>query len=93
MRPIGGEEVFENLDIHLSRLAAAVKRLDFSSEVYLFGSVAEGRHLYSSDIDALVVSDVSSRLRRLQPCWAEDFGDTFVVDRAVKVRSAGGVIV
>jgi predicted nucleotidyltransferase len=41
-------EVFDNLDTYLRRLAAFVKRLDPSSEIYLFGSVAEGRYLYSS---------------------------------------------
>jgi predicted nucleotidyltransferase len=78
-------EVFENLDTYLRRLAAIVKRLDPSSEVYLFGSVAEGRYLYSSDIDVLVVSDVLKPGETLAALWAEGFGDPFeihVVDAA-----------
>jgi predicted nucleotidyltransferase len=78
-------EVFENLDTYLRRLAAIVKRLDPSSEVYLFGSVAEGRYLDSSDIDVLVVSDVLKPGETLAALWAEGFGDPFeihVVDAA-----------
>jgi predicted nucleotidyltransferase len=78
-------EVFENLDTYLRRLAAFVKRLDPASEIYLFGSVAEGRYLYSSDIDVLVVSDVLKPGETLAALWAEGFGDPFeihVVDRA-----------
>ncbi len=32
--------------------------MDPSAEVFLFGSVAEGRHTYSSDIDVLVVTNL-----------------------------------
>jgi len=81
-------EVFENLDTYLGRLAAVVKRLDPSSEVYLFGSVAEGRYLYSSDVDVLVVSDVLKPGEALAALWAEGFGDPFeihVVERAAEV--------
>ena len=79
------KEVFDNLDSYLRRLAEIVKRLDPQGEVYLFGSVAEGRHLYSSDIDILVVSDLLKPGETLAVLWAEGFGEPFevhVVNRA-----------
>ncbi len=78
-------EIFDNLNTHLHRLAEALRRLDPRCEVYLFGSVAEGRHTYSSDIDVLVVSDVLGPGEALAALWEEGFGDPFevhVVDRA-----------
>ncbi len=39
-----------------------VKQIDENAEVYLFGSVAMGEHLYSSDIDILVVTDLKPAL-------------------------------
>ncbi len=71
--------VFDNLDSYLGRLAEIVKRLDPQVEVYLFGSVAEGRHLYSSDVDVLVVSDVLKPGETLAALWAEGFGEPFEV--------------
>jgi len=50
-------EIFRNLEKYLRVIAEAVKEIDGDAEVYLFGSVAEGRHLLSSDIDVLVVTD------------------------------------
>ncbi|MEM3019354.1 MAG: nucleotidyltransferase domain-containing protein, partial [Candidatus Bathyarchaeia archaeon] len=32
------------------------KGMDSEADVYLFGSLAEGRHTYSSDIDILIVT-------------------------------------
>ena len=51
-------EIFENLDKYLCRIYRLLKTLDPSMEAYLFGSVAENRYLYSSDIDILVVTDL-----------------------------------
>jgi len=78
-------EVFDNLDAYLRRLAKVVCRLDPGCEVYIFGSVVEGRHLYSSDVDVLVVSDVLRPGEVLAVLWAEGFREPFevhVVDRA-----------
>jgi len=78
-------EIFDNLDSYLRKLAEIVKRLDPGCEVYLFGSVAEGRHLYSSDVDVLVVSDVLKPGEVFAMLWAEGFRDPFevhVVDRS-----------
>ena len=71
-------EVFENLEKYLGRLVDVVKRLDPSSEVYLFGSVAEGRYLLSSDIDILVVTDANPG-KVLAELWLAGIGDPFEV--------------
>lgn len=49
-------EVFRNLDKHLKTIKETVTKLDPQAEEYLFGSVAENRHTYSSDIDILIVT-------------------------------------
>jgi len=76
-------EVFENLEKYLKRLVDVVKRLDPSSEVYLFGSVAEGRYLLSSDIDVLVVTDASPG-KVLAELWLASMGDPFEVHVVTK---------
>jgi predicted nucleotidyltransferase len=85
-------EVFENLDTYLRRLAAFVKRLDPSSEIYLFGSVAEGRYLYSSDIDVLVVSDVLKPGETLAALWprASETPSKYTSSTGRRQRSTGG---
>ena len=50
-------EVFTKLEKWLELIAGVVKQLDPEAEVYLFGSVAEGRYNLSSDIDVLVVTE------------------------------------
>lgn len=49
-------DVFENLDKYLEKIKEIVKNIDHDAEIYLFGSVAEGKHLLSSDIDILIIS-------------------------------------
>ena len=49
-------EVFRSLDRHLQTIKETITRVDPHAEAYLFGSVAENRHLYSSDIDVLIVT-------------------------------------
>ncbi|RLF38377.1 MAG: nucleotidyltransferase domain-containing protein [Thermoplasmata archaeon] len=50
-------EVFKNLPKHLKTILDTVRRIDENAEAYLFGSVAEERHVLSSDIDILVVTE------------------------------------
>ena len=71
-------EVFENLGTYLRRLVEVVKGLDPSSEVYLFGSVAEGRYLLSSDIDVLVVADANPG-KVLAELWLAGIRDPFEI--------------
>lgn len=52
-------QIFNNMDVHLKAIADAVKKLDENAEAYLFGSVAEGKYLLSSDIDMLIITDLS----------------------------------
>ena len=44
--------MFRELDSWLRKIAKVVKEMDPEAEVYLFGSVAEGRYTFSSDIGA-----------------------------------------
>jgi len=50
--------IFNNLDKYLRIIVDTVKMLDKDAEVYLFGSVADGRYLLSSDIDILLVTEM-----------------------------------
>lgn len=50
--------VFQGLQGYLEVIKRVVGELDPEAEVYLFGSVAEGRNNLSSDIDILIVSRV-----------------------------------
>jgi hypothetical protein len=50
------QEAFKNLKKNLQTITETVKKLDPTVEVYLFGSVAEKKHNYSSDIDILIIT-------------------------------------
>jgi predicted nucleotidyltransferase len=71
-------EVFENLDEYLKKIVETVRKLDSNAEVYLFGSVAEGKHLISSDIDILVVSNPHPG-RIIAELWSNGIGDPFEI--------------
>ena len=55
-RALKRREVFERLQEHLETIKRVVCEIDPEAEVFLFGSVAEGKYNYSSDIDVLVVT-------------------------------------
>ena len=71
-------EVFRNLPKHFRKLLDAVREVDEKAEVYLFGSVVEGKHLLSSDIDVLVVTSkpAGEVLARL---WSRGIKDPFEI--------------
>jgi len=71
-------EIFKDLERYLTLIAETVKELDEDAEVYLFGSVAEGRHLLSSDVDVLVVTDLSPG-DVLAALWKRGIDDPFEV--------------
>ena len=71
-------EIFENLQKHLDKIREAVRRLDTRAELYLFGSVPENRHVYSSDIDVLVVTDLDPGIVRLH-LWEAGIREPFQV--------------
>jgi predicted nucleotidyltransferase len=49
-------EAFKNLAEHLKTIKETIHRLDPKAEIYMFGSVAEKKHNYSSDIDILIIT-------------------------------------
>ena len=50
------QEAFRNLAKHLETIKKTVNNLDPEAETYMFGSVAEKKHNYSSDIDILIIT-------------------------------------
>jgi predicted nucleotidyltransferase len=50
------QEAFRNLAKHLKTIKKTVCELDPEAETYMFGSVAEKKHNYSSDIDILIIT-------------------------------------
>ncbi len=76
-------EVFRNLSKYLEVIVKTVKELDSRAEVYLFGSVAEGKYLLSSDIDVLVVTNL--RPTEVLPIlWERGIKDPFEVHVVTK---------
>jgi predicted nucleotidyltransferase len=71
-------EIFENLDEYLKKIVEIVKKIDSNAELYLFGSVAEGRHLLSNDIDILVVPDLHPG-RIIAELWSNGIDDPFEI--------------
>ena len=69
-------EIFDNLPSYLRRLKMLVLKVDPKAEVYLFGSVAEGRHTYSSDIDVLIITE-KDKWEILKPLVKEEFTSFF----------------
>ncbi len=67
-------------------MAEVVRSIDPEVEVYLFGSVSEGRHLYSSDVDAIIVTERLRPGEVIAVMKEEGFDDPFeirVFDRSM----------
>ncbi|MCR6692698.1 MAG: nucleotidyltransferase domain-containing protein [archaeon YNP-LCB-003-016] len=71
-------EIFERLYEYLKKIVETVRKIDSNAELYLFGSVAEGKHLISSDIDILVVSDLHPG-RIIAELWSNGVDDPFEI--------------
>jgi len=71
-------EVFDNLDGYLRTIKDVISKIDDSAELYLFGSVAEKRHAYSSDIDVLILTVAESARVHLE-LWKAGIRDPFEV--------------
>jgi len=71
-------EVFENLTQYLKILIETVREMDRKAEIYLFGSVAEGKYLLSSDIYILVVTDLPPG-EILLKLWLKGIKDPFEI--------------
>ena len=76
-------EVFKNLNKYLTILANTVKQIDEKAEIYVFGSVAEGKHFLSSDIDVLIVTN-KSPAEVLKKLWEAGVKDPFEIHVATK---------
>jgi len=72
------QEVFKNLDKYLEVIKSTVIKLEEDAQVYLFGSVAEGEHLYSSDIDVLVVTSLDPAVV-ISELWKNGIKDPFEI--------------
>ncbi len=70
--------VFRDLEKNLEKVVEVAERLDPSCEVYLFGSVAEGRNLLSSDIDVLVATQARPE-HMLDEMWRCGVRDPFEI--------------
>ncbi len=73
------EKIFRELNRYLEMIYKTVKELDKNAEVYLFGSVAEGKHLLSSDIDILVVTDNIAPEIIILKLWEKGIKDPFEI--------------
>ena len=71
-------EIFRNLPKYLRIILETVKLIDEKAEIYLFGSVAEERHIMSSDIDVLIVSSKSPQ-EIIPKLWERGIGDPFEI--------------
>jgi len=55
-RALERREVFRNLEKHIQTIKEIVSKIDPKAEVYIFGSAANNKHTYSSDIDTLIIT-------------------------------------
>ncbi len=76
-------EIFRNLHRYLKIIVETVKELDGDAEVYLFGSVTEGKHLLSSDVDVLIVTNLPPG-EVLSALWSRGIKDPFEVHVVTK---------
>ncbi len=68
---ISRKEMHENREKYLTNIYNSVKILLKDSEVYLFGSILEGKSVVASDIDILVISEVERSHRKRAEVIAE----------------------
>jgi predicted nucleotidyltransferase len=71
-------EAFDNLEKYLQRIREVARKIDGEAEVYLFGSVAENRSIYSSDIDVLIATNAEPGRMHLE-LWKAGIGDPFEI--------------
>ena len=77
-RALKKREVFRKLRNYLKTVKSVVRKLDPKAEVFLFGSVAEGRYNYSSDIDILIVTDLHPA-KILSELWRAGIKEPFEI--------------
>ncbi len=72
------KKVFKNLKTYIKKIVEVTRKLDPSAEIYLFGSVAEGKHFLSSDVDILVVTNTHPG-RVLAELWLAGIKEPFEI--------------
>ena len=77
-RALKRREVFRKLWDYLETVKRVVRELDPEAELFLFGSVAEGRYNYSSDIDILIVTDLHPA-KILSELWRAGIKEPFEI--------------
>ena len=71
-------EAFNKLDEHLDVIKKTVRKLDPEAEIFIFGSVAENRYNYSSDIDVLIITKAHPSVVHLE-LWKAGIKDPFEI--------------
>ena len=77
-RAIKRMEIIDNLDEYLKRIKRVVYGIDGEAEIYLFGSAAEGKHTYSSDIDILIITSSKPAIIHRE-LWKAGIGEPFEI--------------
>ena len=77
-RALRKQEIFRNLPKYLRTIKVTVQKLDPEAEVYLFGSVAEEKNNYSSDIDILVITKLKAEIIHSE-LWRAEIKETFEI--------------
>jgi|YelNatPaOPRAMG01_1025707.scaffolds.fasta_scaffold122323_2 predicted nucleotidyltransferase len=72
------QKAFKNLEKNLQTIKKTVNKLDPNAEIYLFGSVAEKRHNYSSDIDILIITTVKPAIVHAE-LWKSGIKEPFEI--------------
>ena len=71
-------KIHNNLGNYLEKIKMLILKVDPKAEIYLFGSVAEKKHTYSSDVDILVVTE-ENKLKILNELVKEEFTNFFEI--------------
>lgn len=71
-------EIFRNLAKYLGIILDTVKQIDSNAETYIFGSVAEGRYVLSSDIDILIITS-KPPAEVIKTLWEKGIEDPFEI--------------
>ena len=77
-RALMRREAFRKLNEHLKTIKNIVHKLDPKAEVFLFGSVAEGKYNYSSDIDVLIITELHPA-KILSELWRAGIKEPFEI--------------
>jgi predicted nucleotidyltransferase len=73
-----GEGAFKRLAENLDVIKRTVHKLDPEAEIFIFGSVAENRCNYSSDIDVLIITRIHPATAHFE-LWKAGVKDPFEV--------------